>query len=140
MGALSRDDTRGAREELSAAPKKIDFADAGWKVALVEAVIELKTGKIKSGVQKLEAVIRRLDETDLSRDDMGYLRLFALYRAAEAAKDGKAPAALRDQAEDFRFDHTLVSPELKSAFPLKKIEDRPVPPPPPPPGDSDFPG
>ena len=132
MRALWDDDAKRAREELSAAPKKLDFVEIGWRVALVAALVDMKTGKFKSGVSALEKVIDRLDETDLSRDDKGYLRLFALYRASDAAKDNRAPASLRERVEHFRFDQTLVAPEIRADFPLKKIEDKPVDPPPPP--------
>ncbi|MDP7342540.1 MAG: hypothetical protein QF767_04080, partial [Alphaproteobacteria bacterium] len=40
------------------------------------------------------------------------------YRGTEASKNGRAPAELRDLVEDFRFDHTLVSPILRKDFPL----------------------
>ena len=132
MRALWDDDAKRAREELSAAPKKLDFAEIGWRVALVSALIELRMGKLKTGVAALVKVIDRLDETDLTRDDKGYLRLFALYRASDAAKDNRAPASLRERVEHFRFDQTLINPEIKTDFPLKKIEDKPVEPPPPP--------
>jgi hypothetical protein len=135
MSALHDDELREARDALSHAPKT-HFADMGWKVALAGAVIELKAGKVKAGIQKLVAVCSRLDETSLGRDDMNYLRLFALYRASEASKSGRAPIELRDLVEDFRFDHTLVTPLLRKDFPLKKVDEveaAPPPPPPPPP-------
>jgi hypothetical protein len=132
MSALHEDELRQAREALSQAPKT-HFADMGWKVGLASAVIELKAGKVKPGIQKLLAVCRRLDETSLGRDDMNYLRLYALYRATEASKSGRAPVELRELVEDFRFDHTLVTPLLRKDFPLKKVEDVEVAPPPPPP-------
>jgi hypothetical protein len=39
---------------------------------------------------------------------------------------------LRDHAENFRFDTTLVDPLLKAMFPLKRVEEKPpdIPPPP----------
>lgn len=132
MRALWEDDAKRAKTELTAAPKKLDFAEVGWRVALVSALVDLKLGKVKSGVTALEKVIDRLDETDLSRDDKGYLRLFALYRASEASKDRRAPASLRERVEHFRFDQTLIDPEIKADFPLKKVEDKPIDPPPPP--------
>lgn len=134
VAALARDDIDAARNELSAAPKKLDFAEVGWKVALAQALIDLKAGKTKPGVQGLERICGRLDDTDLSRDDKGYLRLFCLYRASEASKDGKAPASLRAHVEDFRFDRTLITPSLMQRFPLKKIEEKPVTVPPKPKG------
>jgi hypothetical protein len=108
----------------------------GWKVGLATAMIELKAGKRRNGLQRLVTVCSRLDDTSLSRDDKNYLKLYALYRGTEASKNGRAPAELRDLVEDFRFDHTLVSPILRKDFPLKKVddgEDGPPPPPPPPP-------
>ena len=135
MAALSHDDVDEARSALGDAPKT-HFADMGWKVSLAGAMIELAAGKTKSATQKLITVCRRLDETSLSKDDRNYLMLYAMYRTAEASKDGKAPLELRDLVEDFRFDHTLVSPILRKDFPLKKVEDGedgPPPPPPPPP-------
>ena len=137
MTALADDNVSGARRELSAAPKT-HFADMGWKVGLAGAVIDLKAGKVRPGNQKLLSVCSRLDETSLSRDDMNYLRLYALYRATEAAKSGRAPEELRDLVEDFRFDHTLVSPILRKDFPLKKVEDAEMAPPPPPPPPPAF--
>jgi hypothetical protein len=71
-----------------------------------------------------------LDETSLSKDDKGYLRLYALYRAIEASKDGRAPVELRAEAENFRFDQIMVSQSLKTRFPLKKVEDVQTAPPP----------
>jgi hypothetical protein len=77
---------------------------------------------------RLVDVCAGLDETNLSKDEKGYLRLYALYRAIDASKDGRAPAELRAQADDFRFDQTLVSSWLKQRFPLKKVEaSRPPP-------------
>ena len=135
MEALAADDVSAARKLLSAAPKT-HYADMGWKVGLATAMIELKAGKRRNGLQRLVTVCSRLDDTSLSRDDKNYLKLYALYRGTEASKNGRAPAELRDLVEDFRFDHTLVSPILRKDFPLKKVEDGedgPPPPPPPPP-------
>ena len=140
MAAISDEDIARARRELSAAPKT-HFADMGWKVGLAGAVIELKAGKVRQGNQKLLSVCSRLDETSFSRDDMNYLRLYALYRATEVAKNGRAPVELRDLVEDFRFDHTLVTPLLRKDFPLKKVDEAEAaapPPPPPPPPPADF--
>jgi len=139
LSALAEGDADRAREELSAAPKKLDFAEIGWKVEIVAAMIELAQAKRKAGVKRLTEITARLDETSLSRDDKGYMRLFALYRAIEASKSGKAPAELRMHAEDFRFDHTMVSGALKNRFPLKKTEPAEPAPPPiaPPPGSGD---
>ena len=130
MAAIASDDVKLARIELGAAPKT-HFADAGWRVELAAAVIELASGKLKNGNQRLMEVCRRLDETSLSADEHGYVRLFALYRAAEAAKDGRAPEELRDIAENFQFDHLMVSPAIKSVFPLKKTGPEQNAPPPP---------
>ena len=105
----------------------------GWKVSLAGAMIELKAGKRKQGLQKLFAVCSRLDDTSLSRDDKNYLRLYALYRGSEASKDGRAPVELRELVEDFRFDHTLVTPLLRKDFPLKTLDEAEIAPPPPPP-------
>jgi hypothetical protein len=135
MAALAADDIPAARKTLSGAPKT-HYADMGWKVGLATAMIELKAGKRRNGLQRLVTVCSRLDDTSLSRDDKNYLKLYALYRGTEASKDGRAPTELRDLVEDFRFDHTLVSPILRKDFPLKKVddsEDGPPPPPPPPP-------
>lgn len=135
MEALAGDDVSAARKALSAAPKT-HYADMGWKVGLATAMIELKAGKRRNGLQRLVTVCSRLDDTSLSRDDKNYLKLYALYRGTEASKNGRAPAELRDLVEDFRFDHTMVSPILRKDFPLKKVEDSedgPPPPPPPPP-------
>ncbi|AZU03257.1 hypothetical protein X907_0713 [Glycocaulis alkaliphilus] len=130
LEALRAGNVAKARAELAAVPKKVDFADIGWKVELTAAVLDLAAGRRKPATTRLTVICARLDETDLSRDDKGYLRLFALYRAIEASRDGKAPQELRDLVEDFRFDHTLVSPELKVGFPLKKTEEAvPAPPP-----------
>ena len=92
-------------------------------------MIDLKLGRRRSGTSKLVAVCSRLDDTSLSKDDKNYLRLYALYRSTEVTKDRKA------LVEDFRFDHTLVDPDLRSDFPLRKLEPETVeaaPPPPPP--------
>ncbi|XBQ14836.1 MAG: hypothetical protein ABL308_07640 [Oceanicaulis sp.] len=130
LDALAEGDPKRAKKELEAVPKKVSFADGGWKPALALAVTELRLGKRRAGLSRLIEVVAGLDETSLSRDDRNYLRLYALYRAIEASKDGKPPAELRAQAEDFRFDQTLVSGKLKSRFPLKKIEETtPAPPP-----------
>ncbi len=130
LAALRADNLTKARAELAVVPKRIDFADIGWKVELVAAMLDLAASRRKQAVTRLTIICSRLDETDLSRDDKGYLRLFALYRAIEASKDGKAPPELRELVEDFRFDHTLVSPGLKTGFPLKKTEEaQPAPPP-----------
>lgn len=132
LAALGRADVVRARDELSVVPRRVEFAETGWKVALVNALTELAAGKRKNGINTLIKVFQRLDDTGLTPDDKGYLRLFALYRAIEHSKDGRAPAALRDHAEDFRFDTTLVDPALKALFPLKRVENKPedVPPPP----------
>ena len=130
MAALAEDDPKRAKQELDAVPKKMSYADGGWKPSLALAVTELALGKRRSGMARLIEVCVGLDETNLTRDDKGYLRLYALYRGIEASKDGKAPPELRAQVEDFRFDQTLVSSELKSKFPLKKREAaEPEPPP-----------
>ncbi|MCC5981363.1 MAG: hypothetical protein JJU26_06545 [Oceanicaulis sp.] len=130
LAALRADNLSKAKAELAAVPKRIDFADIGWKVELVAAMLDLAASRRKQAVIRLTTICSRLDETDLSRDDKGYLRLFALYRAIEASKDGKAPQELRDLVDDFRFDHTLVSASLKAGFPLKKTEEaQPAPPP-----------
>jgi len=136
LDALAEGDLERARTELAAVPRRLKFADGGWKPALTLAVVELASGKRRSGNAKLIEVCAGLDETSLSKDDKGYLRLYALYRAIEASKDGRAPAELRDLVEDFRFDQILVDKGLKTRFPLKKVEDvTPAPPPmaPPPP-------
>ena len=78
LAALARNDIDAARHELSASPKKLDFSDIGWKVALVQSLIDLKADKVKQGIQGLERVCARIDDTNLSRDDRGYLRLFCL--------------------------------------------------------------
>ena len=132
MSALAANDIDAARKALSHAPKT-HFVDMGWKVALAAAMIELKAGKRKPGLQKLIAVCSRLEDTSLSRDDKNYLHLYALYRGSEASKDGRAPVELRELVEDFRFDHTLVTPLLRKDFPLKVVDDIEVAPPPPPP-------
>lgn len=140
LDALAEGDLARARQELAAVPKKLKFADGGWKPALAAAVVELASGKRRAGNAKLLDVCAGLDETSLSKDDKGYLRLYALYRAIEASKDGRAPAELRQEAEDFRFDQIMVSQWLKTRFPLKKVEDVQIAPPPmaPPPDVSDV--
>lgn len=130
LAALRAGNIAKARAELGAVPKKTDFADIGWKVELTASMLDLAAGRRKPAITRLTIICSRLDETDLSRDDKGYVRLFALYRAIEAAKDGKAPQEMRDLVDDFRFDHTLVSPELKVGFPLKKTEEAVAAPPP----------
>ncbi len=135
MQALNAEDLDGARSALSGAPKT-HFADVGWKTGLAGAMIDLKSGRRRSGTSKLVAVCSRLDDTSLSKDDKNYLRLYALYRSSEVTKDRKAPVELRELVEDFRFDHTLVDPELRSDFPLRKLDpeapETASPPPPPP--------
>ncbi|MEQ8403659.1 MAG: hypothetical protein RKE49_01085 [Oceanicaulis sp.] len=130
LDALAEDDPKRAKKELEAVPKKTAFADGGWKPALAMALTDLALGKRRAGMSRLVDVCAGLDDTSLSRDEKGYLRLFSLYRAIEASKDGRAPAELRAQVDDFRFDQTLVSRQLKSRFPLKKVEDTAPPPPP----------
>lgn len=138
MAALAENDPKRAMEELSAVPKKLSYADGGWQPALALAVTELALDKRRQGLARLTEVCAGLDQTNLTRDEKGYLRLYALYRAIDASKDGKAPAELRAQVDDFRFDQTLVSQELKAKFPLKKLEDStPAPPPMSLPPDSD---
>jgi len=122
LDALAEGDPKRAKKELEAVPKKTQFADGGWKPALALAVTELALGKRRAGLARLAEVCAGLDETSLSRDEKGYLRLYALYRAIESSKDGRAPAELRAQADNFRFDPTLISRQLKQRFPLKKIE------------------
>ncbi|KAA5802189.1 hypothetical protein F1654_10125 [Alkalicaulis satelles] len=140
LEALAAGDMARARRELSAAPKKIALADGGWKPLMASAVIDLAAGKRRPGLEKLMLVCDGLDDTSLSRDDKAYLRLYALYRAIDASKDGRAPRELRDRVEDFRFDHTLVSGDLKARFPLKKVEETsPAPPPMAPPPSSGEP-
>jgi hypothetical protein len=124
LAALLRADVPRARDELNAVPKRVDFAESGWKVALVNALTDLAAGKRKSGINALTKVFQRLDDTGLTADDKGYMRLFALYRAIEHSKDGRAPSALRDHAENFRFDTTLVDPALKALFPLKRVSNQ----------------
>lgn len=136
MEALREDDPKRAKSELAGAPK-VHFAEGGWQVELASSMIDLALGRRKQGFSRLIDVCRKLDDTSLARDDKNYLRLYALYRATEFAKDGKPPSELRDLVEDFRFDHTQVTPEIRERFPLKKVEDpveAPPPPPPPPPG------
>lgn len=130
LDALAEGDPKRAMKELEAVPKKTPFADGGWKPALAMAVTELALGKRRAGLSRLSEVCAGLDETSLSRDEKGYLRLYALYRAIEASKDGRAPAELRAQADNFRFDQTLVSRRLRTRFPLKRIEDSVSSPPP----------
>jgi len=132
LHALVTGDVARARDELTAVPKRVEFAETGWKVSLVMALTDLSAGKKKNGLNQLIKVFERLDDTSLSKDDKGYLRLFALYRAIENTRDGRPPSALRDHADNFRFDTTLVDPALKAHFPLKHVEAKPddVPPPP----------
>ena len=130
LDALAEGDLSRARQELSAVPRKLKFADGGWKPALAAAVVDLASGKRRSGNARLLEVCAGLDETSLSKDDKGYLRLYALYRAIEASKDGRAPVELRAEAENFRFDQIMVSQSLKTRFPLKKVEDVQTAPPP----------
>lgn len=130
LDALGEGDIKRARDELSTVPKKLPYADGGWKPSLALAVVDLASGKRRAGINRLVDVCAGLEQTSLSRDDRGYLRLYALYRAIEASKDGRAPDELRAQTEDFRFDQTLVSGRLKRRFPLKKIEVSDSPPPP----------
>jgi hypothetical protein len=138
LDALAEGDLNRAREELAAVPRKLKFADGGWKPALASAVVDLASGKRRSGNAKLLEVCAGLDETSLTKDDKGYLRLYALYRAIEASKDGRAPVELRAEAENFRFDQIMVSQSLKTRFPLKKVEDvQTAPPPMAPPPDVD---
>ena len=121
-------------------PKRLRYADGGWKPALALAVVDLAEAKRRSGLARLIDVCAGLDETNLSKDEKGYLRLYALYRAIDASKDGRAPAELRAHADDFRFDQTLVSTWLKRRFPLKTVEaTEPLPPPmSPPPGAGEI--
>ena len=130
LDALAEGDVKRARDELAVVPRKLAFADGGWKPALAMAVVDLASGKRRNGVTRLAEVCAGLDQTSLSRDDKGYLRLYALYRGIEGSKDGRTPSELRPFAEDFRFDQTLVSARLKARFPLKKIEASESPPPP----------
>ena len=130
LAALREDEIARAREELSAVPKRLDFAEIGWKVTLVMALVEFADGKRNKGFSKLLEFCKRLDETSLVRDDKGYLRLFARYRAIENAKNGRPPSEIRELTENFRFDHTLVSNDLKARFPLKKGEESDLAPPP----------
>lgn len=130
LDALAEGDPKRALKELEAVPKKTPFADGGWKPALAMAVTELALGKRRAGMARLLEVCGGLDETSLSRDEKGYLRLYALYRAIEASKDGRAPTELRALVDDFRFDQTLISRQLKMRFPLKKVEESTAPPPP----------
>ncbi|WP_138514186.1 hypothetical protein [Maricaulis alexandrii] len=132
MHALSLDDIDSARQRLAEAPKT-HYADMGWKVGLATAMVEMKAGRRRQAVQRLVTVCSRLDDTSLSLDDKNYLRLYALYRGSEQSKDGRAPAELRELVEDFRFDHTMVTPLLRKDFPLKALDEADGPPPPPPP-------
>ena len=137
LDALAEGDVKAARRELAAVPKRLKYADGGWKPALALAVVDLAEGKRRSGLARLVDGCAGLDDTNLSKDEKGYLRLYALYRAIDASKDGRAPSELRAHADDFRFDQTLVSTWLKQRFPLKKVEaSEPTPPPmsPPPEG------
>lgn len=130
LDALASGDLDRARSELAAVPKRLKYADGAWKPALTLAVVDLASGKRRAGNAKLVEVCAGLDETSLSKDDKAYLRLYALYRAIEASKDGRAPAELRALVDDFRFDQILVDKALKTRFPLKKVEEvTPVPPP-----------
>ncbi|MFW6412512.1 MAG: hypothetical protein ACOC0V_00105 [Oceanicaulis sp.] len=130
LDALAEGDPKRAKKELAVVPKKISFADGGWKPALALAVAELALGRKRAGITRMADVMAGLDETNLSRDDKAYLRLYALYRAIDYSKDGKAPPELRAQADDIRFDQILVSRHLKQRFPLKKVEETvPAPPP-----------
>jgi hypothetical protein len=140
LDALAEGDLRRARRELSVVPKRTRYADGGWKPALALAVVDLAEGKRRTGLSRLVDVCAGLDETNLSKDEKGYLRLYALYRAIDASKNGRAPAELRAQADDFRFDQTLVSSWLKQRFPLKKVEASQPPPPPmtPPPASGEI--
>ena len=130
LDALAAGDLARAREELAAVPRRLKFADGGWKPALASAVVDLAGGKRRSGTTKLIEVCAGLDQTSLSKDDKGYLRLYALYRAIEASKDSRAPDELRAHTEDFRFDQILVTQSLKTRFPLKKVEAVSTAPPP----------
>lgn len=132
LSALFAGDVEKARDELTAVPKRIEFAETGWKVSLVMALTDLTAGKRKSGLNLLIKVFEKLDDTSLSKDDKGYLRLFALYRAIENTRDGRPPSALRDHAENFSFDTTLVDPGLKAIFPLRRLQAQPEDAPPPP--------
>lgn len=137
LDALAEGDLARARQELSAVPRKLNYADGGWKPALASAVVDLAAGKRRAGLSKLIDVCAGLDQTSLTKDEKGYLRLYALYRAIEASKDGRAPEELRAHAEDFRFDQIMVSQALKARFPLKKVEEAtPAPPPMAPPKDA----
>ncbi|WP_019959980.1 hypothetical protein [Woodsholea maritima] len=128
--ALREEDVARARAELAAVPKRVDFADIGWKVTLVWSLVEFADDKRNKGFSKLLEFCKRLDETSLTRDDKGYLRLFARYRAIENAKNGRPSTEIRELTENFRFDHTLVCNALKSRFPLKKGEETQIAPPP----------
>lgn len=140
LDALAEGDVKRARRELSVVPKRTRYADGGWKPALAMAVVDLAEGKRRTGLSRLVDVCAGLDETNLSKDEKGYLRLYALYRAIDVSKDGRAPTELRAHADDFRFDQTLVSSWLKRRFPLKKVEaSQPAPPPmAPPPGTGEV--
>lgn len=139
LNALAEGDLQRARQELAVVPKRLSYADGGWKPALALAVVDLAAGKRRAGISRLVDVCAGLDETSLTRDDKGYLRLYALYRAIDASKNGKAPDELRAQVEDFRFDQTLVSGALKMRFPLKKVDpNASAPPPMTPPPSSDL--
>lgn len=109
-----------ARAELDNAPRRVPFGVMGWKLELARALVDFADGRIRAGNMRLVDFVRRLDETSFSRDDRGYLSLFALYRSIEASRKGRAPAALREAVEDFRFDHTLVSRDLRRRFPLRR--------------------
>lgn len=130
LSALAMNDLDGARRSLNDVPRKVAFSSTGWKVELVTALVEIAKDKPKAATRRLTEICSRLDETALSRDDKGYLRLFALYRAIDVSKTGRAPDELRMHADNFRFDHTLVSSDLRTQFPLKKTRvNDPAPPP-----------
>ncbi len=75
LKALVGGDVARARDELTAVPKRVEFAETGWKVALVMALTDLSAGKRKNGLNQLIKVFERLDDTSLSKDDKGYLSL-----------------------------------------------------------------
>jgi hypothetical protein len=59
LDALAEGDLSRARQELSAVPRKLKFADGGWKPALASAVVDLASGKRRSGNAKLAGSLRR---------------------------------------------------------------------------------